>query len=318
MAKKRGADKPSVDPQVWLAQILRQRFDAIVECYSAPLEKPKDEGVHEMRVAIRRLRSALRDFARLTDKFPLKKIRKNLTFLADLLGAVRDLDVAIAAFTDVSENAESTNVKKGIDEIVKDCQRQRRDAYDRLEKHLTKEDLTELTKQFDRAFDQSLRQHKMFDATSVEEAGRVVIESALDRFLERIDAIYDPFAVRRIHRLRIAGKHLRYAIELFEDLWDGRLQPFAERTKKMQSYLGDLHDRDFWIAGSSKRISAERPEGRRQKAVYQARVWLLSEFTKQRMSAYRDALSTWSDWKSDDFPARIRKVIAGRSVAADK
>jgi len=318
MARKRSADSSTIDPQVWLAQILRQRFEAIVECYSAPLEKPKDEGVHDMRVAIRRLRSALRDFGRLTDKFPLKKIRKQLRSLADTLGEVRDLDVAIEAFTDAAGYAESTSVKKGIEEIVRDCQRQRSDAYNRLEKHLTKEDLAELTKQFDHAFDQTLRQHKMFDATSVEEAGRVVIESALDRFLENIDAIYEPFAVRRIHRLRIAGKHLRYAIELFEGLWDGRLRSFGEQTKKMQSYLGDLHDRDFWIAGSGKRISAERPRNKKQIAVYQARVWLLSEFTKQRMSSYRNALATWNDWKNDDLPGKLRKVIAGRPKTSGK
>jgi hypothetical protein len=37
-------EKDPIDPQIWLAQILRKRFDKIVELYSAPLEDPKDEG----------------------------------------------------------------------------------------------------------------------------------------------------------------------------------------------------------------------------------------------------------------------------------
>jgi CHAD domain-containing protein len=308
---RKSPEADSIDPQIWLAQILRTRFDKIVELYSALLEHPRDEGVHDMRVSIRKLRSALRDFAQLTDKFPLKKIRRNLKFLADLLGGVRDLDVAIDAFTKASKNADSANIRKGIAEIVKDCKTQRRDAYDRLTKHLVVDVLADLTKEFDRAFDQSLRQREIFGSTGVNEAARVMIEYRLDGFLAEVDSIYDPFAVRRIHSLRIAGKHLRYSIELFEDLWDGKLRPFADETKKMQSYLGDLHDRDFWIAGSSKRISAERPRSKRAEMIYQARIWLLSEFTRQRMNAYRNALRTWSDWRASDLPGSLRRVIAG-------
>ena len=300
-ALKTSPEEDSIDPQVWLAQILRTRFDKIVELYSAPLEPPRDEGVHDMRVSIRKLRSALRDFAQLTDKFHLKKVRKDLKFLAALLGKVRDLDVAIDAFKKVSKEAESTNIKKGIAEIVRDCKTKRRDAYDRLAKHLDMEGLADLTKEFERAFDHTLRQREIFGVTSVNEAARIMIENRLDRFLGDVDAIYDPFAVRRIHGLRIAGKHLRYSIELFGDLWNGELRPFGDETKKMQSYLGDLHDRDFWIAGSSKRISAERPRSMREETIYQARIWLLSEFTRQRMEAYRNALQTWSDWRSSDF-----------------
>ena len=312
-AKHTSPEKDPIDPQIWLAQILRKRFDKIVELYSAPLEDPKDEGVHDMRVSIRKLRSALRDFAQLTDKFPLKKVRKDLKLLADLLGEVRDLDVAIDAFTKASKHADSSDIKEGIAEIVKDCETKRRDAYDRLSKHLDSEALDHLTKEFDHAFDHSLRQREIFGATSVNEAARVMIENRLDRFLAEVDAIYDPFAVRRIHRLRIAGKHLRYSIELFGDLWDGELKPFADETKKMQSYLGDLHDRDFWIAGSGKRISAERPRSEREETIYQARIWLLSEFTRQRMEAYRNALRIWSEWRATDFPGRLREVMSGRS-----
>jgi CHAD domain-containing protein len=208
-------------------------------------------------------------------------------------------------------------VKTGIDEIIKDCQRKRRDGYDRLQRNLTKEDLADLTEIFDEAVSKSLRQHEIFPVTSVEEAGRFVIEKALDRFVKNTDAIYHPFAVRRIHRLRIAGKHLRYAIELFEELWDGKLEPFVEQTKRMQSHLGRIHDRDFWIAGSGKRISAAIPQTKKEKAIYQARVWLLSEFIRQRMRAYRDAFSTWNEWKSEDLPGQLSEVIARNAAAVN-
>ncbi len=51
------------------------------------------EQVHQARVATRRLRSDLRTFSSLVDEMWAKKLREDLAWLADLLGAVRDLDV---------------------------------------------------------------------------------------------------------------------------------------------------------------------------------------------------------------------------------
>ena len=45
------------------AKILRARFEEVLEFRSAALDSEGIEGVHDMRVATRRLRSALRDFA---------------------------------------------------------------------------------------------------------------------------------------------------------------------------------------------------------------------------------------------------------------
>jgi CHAD domain-containing protein len=122
-AKHTSPEKDPIDPQIWLAQILRKRFDKIVELYSAPLEDPIDKGVHDMRV-LDYESSAARFAISLssTDKFPLKKLRKDLKSLADLLGEVRDLDVAIDAFTKASKHADSSDIKEGIAEIVKDCE----------------------------------------------------------------------------------------------------------------------------------------------------------------------------------------------------
>lgn len=55
------------------------------------------EAVHDMRVLIRRLRVALSNFAACFDAAGRKAARAELSKLADRLGAVRDLDVLIAA-----------------------------------------------------------------------------------------------------------------------------------------------------------------------------------------------------------------------------
>ncbi len=52
-----------------------------------------DDAVHKMRVACRRLRSDLRTFAPLIEPEPAARIRTELAWLADGLGAARDLEV---------------------------------------------------------------------------------------------------------------------------------------------------------------------------------------------------------------------------------
>jgi CHAD domain-containing protein len=60
------------------------------------------ESVHDMRVTVRRLRVALSNFAVCVPKKDRKRLRSNLENLADALGAVRDMDVMIAAMKALS------------------------------------------------------------------------------------------------------------------------------------------------------------------------------------------------------------------------
>ena len=55
------------------------------------------ESVHDMRVAVRRLRVALSNFAVCVSKEDRKRLRSRLENLADALGGVRDMDVMIVA-----------------------------------------------------------------------------------------------------------------------------------------------------------------------------------------------------------------------------
>jgi CHAD domain-containing protein len=55
------------------------------------------ESVHDMRVAVRRLRVALSNFAVCVPKEDRKRLRSKLENLADALGGVRDMDVMIVA-----------------------------------------------------------------------------------------------------------------------------------------------------------------------------------------------------------------------------
>jgi len=83
------------------------------------------ESVHDMRVAVRRLRVALSNFSVCVPKKDRKRLRLRLENLADALGGVRDMDVMIAAMK-VSLGARSDEEKSAISALIRRLQARRR------------------------------------------------------------------------------------------------------------------------------------------------------------------------------------------------
>ena len=77
--------------------VLATRFQEMQGFHDAALDFSDPEGVHSMRVASRRLRSALRDFMPYIRRRDLTSLLKQTKSIAAALGEVRDQDVAIEA-----------------------------------------------------------------------------------------------------------------------------------------------------------------------------------------------------------------------------
>src|SRR3982751_2671536 len=97
--------------------VLLERFDEFLEFRVDALNWEDLEGVHSMRVASRRLRSALRDFAPYMKKREMAPTVKKIKTVADALGAVRDQDVAIEALQSLAIKA-SPSVKTTLDNVI--------------------------------------------------------------------------------------------------------------------------------------------------------------------------------------------------------
>lgn len=70
------------------------------------------EAIHDMRVGIRRLRVALRNFEACLPKEDRRRLRANLEHLADALGGTRDLDVMIGVLK--SQQADKTEAARAV------------------------------------------------------------------------------------------------------------------------------------------------------------------------------------------------------------
>ena len=295
-------DCSAADAMQWSAEVLRMRFAEILNFRAAALGSDDIEAVHDMRVATRRLRSAIRDFAPLTGKKSFRPLKEDLMDIADTLGDARDQDVAIAALEKLQTKADDAVIKKGIGKLIEERRGVREKAQTVLTQTLTDDNLNKIEIQFAAAIDKALEKKAAAETVTVSAAGRAVILARLKEFCGLSAALYAPFGISRLHRLRISAKRLRYAIELFVVCWQEQIAPFAREIAEMQTFLGELHDADVWIENVGKRLRKTDGES-------PADLWLLSEFVKDRNKNYRGALDLWSKWKTERFVERLRELL---------
>lgn len=323
--------------------ILRSRFQEMRSFRDAALDWSDIEGVHDMRVASRRLRSALRDFLPFLRQRRLRRINKDLKALADALGRVRDQDVAIQALEKLALEAPS-DVSTGIEQFVEERRLERDLARAELEEAVKESALEKLEDEFNAALEHGLKSARRKRTAagddgkaprelSCRQAGREVIAA---RFLELLDlshSLYQPHKTKPLHEMRIMAKRLRYAIELFTPCWREPLTSFAKEIAKMQNSLGELHDCDVWIAeigmtlrqgvqdnrsglrksrpektggaSSAGQMAASAPGAQTRSAA----IWLLNYFVLERAQHFRDALSRWHEWEVTGFRAHLSAAI---------
>src|SRR5262249_62327370 len=87
--------------------VLTTRFEELQSWRKTALDWSDPEGVHSMRVASRRLRSTLRDFMPYVRKRSIAPAFKELKYIADALGEVRDQDVAIPVLEELQKRSPS-------------------------------------------------------------------------------------------------------------------------------------------------------------------------------------------------------------------
>jgi len=85
--------------------VLDGRFSEMSKFRDAALNWNDPEGVHSMRVASRRLRSASRDFMPFLRQRGLTPVLKQTKSIAAALGEVRDQDVAIIALEKIQKQS---------------------------------------------------------------------------------------------------------------------------------------------------------------------------------------------------------------------
>ncbi len=201
------------------------------------------EAVHQLRVATRRLRAVLASLDTVAPAKSVRTYRKALRRLARASSAVRDCDVFLSAVNQYAA-ALPQEQRSGMEPLTTALQQDRTRAREILLKQLASRRYADFKRAFTR-FTSAGLEH--WDTTL---RVRDLAGSTIWRNYEALrvhELIIDPQVevnnpAEALHQARIAGKQLRYVLELFAETLDPDTDQVIEPLKELQDHLGALQD----------------------------------------------------------------------------
>jgi CHAD domain-containing protein len=197
----------------------------------------KDTGVHQARVASRRLREAL---PVLTDGLyhtKSGKAQRKIRRLTQALGTVRELDVTLHLIDELAERPAVPHAALGEVRalVIEERERRRTLMLDRL-KDIDQEKLARRLLSVREALASPATGHNWRAALALRIARR---GRRLERAIEEAGQIYAP---EGLHQVRIAAKKFRYALEIADESGAAPSAAALRTMKRVQDTLGRLHD----------------------------------------------------------------------------
>jgi len=221
-----------------LLLFLRSANAQIVANRRVVLETDDPEGAHQLRIGLRRLRSALRAFRPLTDTPALRQFETHARDLAASVGRLRDADVLIEdIFAPVAGRLKG---EPGIREL-RDCLNAHRlKARDAVRQDLSGGPWSKLQ------LDLVLWPRTCAENTDLQRGVRDFAGAALGKGwkkLARLGAAIGSLNNEQRHEMRKALKSFRYVVEFFASLYeDNDVTRFAKELKSLQDVFGYVND----------------------------------------------------------------------------
>lgn len=153
--------------------------------------------------------------------------------------------------------------------------------------------------------------------------------------------IHDPANVSELHDMRIAAKRLRYCFEFFTPLFGKEFKPTLDTFKKLQDFLGEIHDCDVWVdylrselddayerlsrAGRrlKKHVGASSGLGRNAQQMLglidggpiNGLLGMLVEVCDRRAKLFDDFQGFWQGLEARDFRSELLQAVSRATLA---
>jgi CHAD domain-containing protein len=240
------------------------------------------DAVHDMRVASRRTREAL---SALSPAFK-NKVEGELISIAKTvtrsLGAVRDADVFLAEFTEMASSTEDADQRIALAYLIGRRQAERVAALDKMRKRLGRLDLKQSRKRFRKVARDT---RGSADTMALVDLARDVLSDRIDLVYMHLPAALDEENAHEQHSMRIAFKHLRYAVETFAPCFDSSFSRIHDTLVAFQNVLGEIHDLDVFAEVVSRTL--DRDEAIAAGVTRAGVDEILAELAAQRAGQYR-------------------------------
>ena len=225
-------------------RIVARRCLKDLTAHHAATREGDADALHDMRVAVTRLRTAISFFSPMVAGPQRTRIRDELKWLNAHLGVVRDLDVAIERLKKIGKQqhpaadyrsweSERAASQRHLARVLSSVR------YRRLIKSVS--DWVERGSWSTKAGKQAATQR----ACPIEEYSMRKLTRWRKKLIKKSRRLRD-FDIRKLHRLRLMNKKLHYAIESVADLVSNqeisKQQATVKYLRKAQKYLGQLND----------------------------------------------------------------------------
>ena len=311
-----------------LELIFRQRFQGVLHYLPLAADRAGDdvEYVHKLRVSCRRLAVVLDVLAEGLPRVERKTLLGLIEKIRRRCGKARDLDVRLAFLESLLRRASVENAA-AIEFLGETITRRREKGQKKLRRRLAK--LEHKLRQTGDALLLSLRalnddadeRYPSFGKT-----GCRILKKELAALWDL--AAEDLDSTATLHQLRLAGKHLRYAVEVFMPvLPDSFREDFYPQLEEVQSLLGEFHD----AAEATRAFGRTRKKWKRARRTKKwARLGLtafrwrelrngmdgvLMACAQQRDHARTEFLDLWPGFSGQSFRGPVTELLECRETS---
>ena len=221
------------DPLEQVAEIaIRTRMQTVEGWLQRALEPdPAVESIHQLRVSVRRARAALQFFKPCLPPKRRVALNQALRKTRRIAGPLRDLDVLIEQL--------SLQADEASQRVTQQLRRDRKQAEPRLRKQLKKWTSAISIPKVDK-LSARIRWRRETACPTWPAWAREVLEQIHARFSQQ--AAVQPTEIDDLHKLRIQGKRLRYALELGVGAYPPIRTQLYPTMASLQEKLGAIND----------------------------------------------------------------------------
>src|SRR5215218_5536324 len=207
--------------------ILRRHFAAMLAHEPGVRLGEDPEELHDMRVATRRLRAALKLYKKVLPR-RAENYERDLRFFANALGEVRDLDMLLEKLAG-----------KALEEIVAALEERRVEARRRMLEVLD----SNRYERFVASFTGTLRRGRSPVPTGpILEVAPDLVRRRYKKVRKVVETLTEDSPPEDFHDLRKKGKRLRYALEPLQGIYGKPAEKMVDLLKDVQDDLGDNQD----------------------------------------------------------------------------
>jgi CHAD domain-containing protein len=306
-------------------RVFSQQFARMLALEKATRKGEDIEALHDMRVAVRRMRAAARVFEAYLDSKKLEPQINGLRKTLGALGDVRDLDVFREKAEEYIKKIPSEN-EHDLDPLFEVLAKEKGKARENMLAYLDSKKYASFKKDFSdflsvlEAWAQPATTRK-HDA--LPHRVRDVLPSILYSRLADISAYSEwvegpHVSVERLHRLRIAAKGLRYTLEFFEGVLGEDAKAIIEELKKFQDHLGNLHDAivaidllgSFLETGEWGSQENSKFSGEKELSENMRKIEDYLKYKEEELQVLLDTFpETWGRIWNEEFSERIESMV---------